>query len=728
MLNKDLYYKKYLKYKNKYLNLQNQIGGVDPPIRQRSLVCSFQGHENTCYAHGVSKMVSRLLKIFFSTYFPYDKEMIDNYYDTTLCNTNKNIFDCFVENDFINDKSFENEHISALLFHFIYSILTDKFGKCNGYNTRIACLFILDYFKYIDITVELIKLTLKYSSKYEMTINTYFEKDLIIKLYNIFINIKKSFTDKTFNPILYLKWKDTIYTVKIIYMQKEGDGNIILFSSKVPNIPIPLYPELLISKTDLSIHQLILDKNEKLQKIIQTYDLYECLKYILKNGFYALFSKNSHVITITDYNDSDNTLSVKNTWGNSNKSKKQEHTWCGDLIRDNKININDLKLLKENDYLICFFYSEITVPSAPTIGKAIPDDSQCIVNWTASGSNGGSAIRGYTVTSSPDGKTATTSGATEISVIVKGLSNDKSYTFTVVAINDIGNSLPSSSSNSVTPLVAIVNHVPPLVYVPLVDLEYNSSYINHLTDWKLFVQKMLTVVINGDMLSLAPNDVIRIVNDEGDILLTFRGLDPWRRMLFSAPDSEKADQLVKRQQFMYDKTTNFTFAYAWMRFVQEMLTVVIYGNMLKPSDVIEIVEDEEDIILIYSGVDSLGRILFFAPDNTKADLLVKRHEFTKGDTTKFTFAYAYPRDEILTVVIYGNMLKPSDVIEIVEDEEDIILIYSGVDSLGRILFFAPDNTKADLLVKRHEFTKGDTTKFTFAYAYPRPDEDTFSTA
>ena len=32
MLNKDLYYKKYLKYKNKYLNLQNQIGGVDPPI------------------------------------------------------------------------------------------------------------------------------------------------------------------------------------------------------------------------------------------------------------------------------------------------------------------------------------------------------------------------------------------------------------------------------------------------------------------------------------------------------------------------------------------------------------------------------------------------------------------------------------------------------------------------------------------------------------------------
>jgi hypothetical protein len=30
MLDKDLYYEKYLKYKNKYLNLQGQIGGMDP--------------------------------------------------------------------------------------------------------------------------------------------------------------------------------------------------------------------------------------------------------------------------------------------------------------------------------------------------------------------------------------------------------------------------------------------------------------------------------------------------------------------------------------------------------------------------------------------------------------------------------------------------------------------------------------------------------------------------
>ena len=32
MFNKDLYYKKYLKYKNKYINLQSQIGGVTKKV------------------------------------------------------------------------------------------------------------------------------------------------------------------------------------------------------------------------------------------------------------------------------------------------------------------------------------------------------------------------------------------------------------------------------------------------------------------------------------------------------------------------------------------------------------------------------------------------------------------------------------------------------------------------------------------------------------------------
>jgi uncharacterized protein (TIGR02145 family) len=62
--------------------------------------------------------------------------------------------------------------------------------------------------------------------------------------------------------------------------------------------------------------------------------------------------------------------------------------------------------------------------------------------------NGGSAITGYTVTSSPGGFNAT--GATS-PINVTGLTNGTAYTFSVVATNAIGNSSPSTASSAVTP-------------------------------------------------------------------------------------------------------------------------------------------------------------------------------------------------------------------------------------------------------------------------------------
>jgi uncharacterized protein (TIGR02145 family) len=89
-----------------------------------------------------------------------------------------------------------------------------------------------------------------------------------------------------------------------------------------------------------------------------------------------------------------------------------------------------------------------TIPGAPTIGTATAGNAQATVTFTPPASNGGSAITGYTVTSSPGGITGTGLGSP---ITVTGLTNGTAYTFTVIATNANGNSLASSASNSVTP-------------------------------------------------------------------------------------------------------------------------------------------------------------------------------------------------------------------------------------------------------------------------------------
>jgi hypothetical protein len=89
-----------------------------------------------------------------------------------------------------------------------------------------------------------------------------------------------------------------------------------------------------------------------------------------------------------------------------------------------------------------------TVPGAPTSATATADNAQATVSFTAPASNGGSVITGYTVTSNPEGQTA--SGPVS-PIRVPGLTNGTAYTFTVTATNVIGTGLPSSPSNPVTP-------------------------------------------------------------------------------------------------------------------------------------------------------------------------------------------------------------------------------------------------------------------------------------
>ena len=103
-------------------------------------------------------------------------------------------------------------------------------------------------------------------------------------------------------------------------------------------------------------------------------------------------------------------------------------------------------------------------PGAPTIGTttvvagiANGTPPQAVVNWTVPASNGGSAITGYTATSSPAGGTCTVAGAAATTcTVTSGLTAGTAYTFTVIATNAAGNSANSAGSNSVTPATVAV--------------------------------------------------------------------------------------------------------------------------------------------------------------------------------------------------------------------------------------------------------------------------------
>ena len=92
--------------------------------------------------------------------------------------------------------------------------------------------------------------------------------------------------------------------------------------------------------------------------------------------------------------------------------------------------------------------SPTTVPDPPTITSVSAGYTAVTVFFTPPANTGGSPITSYKVTSSPGGIVITGYSSP---ITVTGLTNDVSYTFTMVATNAIGDSAVSNTSAAATP-------------------------------------------------------------------------------------------------------------------------------------------------------------------------------------------------------------------------------------------------------------------------------------
>lgn len=115
-----------------------------------------------------------------------------------------------------------------------------------------------------------------------------------------------------------------------------------------------------------------------------------------------------------------------------------------------------------------------TVPDAPTSVSAVAGNEQATISFSPPINDGGSSIISYTVTSSPGNISITTSSSP---IIFSGLTPGSSYSFTVIATNEVGNSLPALS-NLVT--IPTVPDAPTSVSAVAGDKEANVSFTTPL--------------------------------------------------------------------------------------------------------------------------------------------------------------------------------------------------------------------------------------------------------
>ena len=117
-----------------------------------------------------------------------------------------------------------------------------------------------------------------------------------------------------------------------------------------------------------------------------------------------------------------------------------------------------------------WFTVVVAKPTAPQNVTATAGDAQVTLHWAAPSSDGGGGITSYTITASPT-IPAVSVAASARSAVITGLTNDTTYTFSIVAHNTAGGS-PAATSPAVTPSARLLFH--PVTHTVIYDSNGNN--------------------------------------------------------------------------------------------------------------------------------------------------------------------------------------------------------------------------------------------------------------
>lgn len=312
---------------NPSLKPLNILHALHPPLtRAQSLTVSDQETEGTCYAHAISRMISRLFKVRFPDMFPYVDERSSYLYRTVAC---KNIFHCFIQeyNNKINPiyknakydaDGWNKENLSALLYSFIYKVITINLG-CDGGSTVISVDFILNYFSQIDISSFTVYQAILGPAEYKQYINTLTASPpRKIGLKPVLHYLQKAFKLKPHTPTLshYLVDENNPITKYITKLTSEFVTIVANIKTAIENKTFKpnLYSGFLSVQRDYTAVSSRYKSGTLLDKFPDA-TMLDLLEVCFYYGGYAYIGIDGHALLTSGFSDLNDELIIKNSHG-----------------------------------------------------------------------------------------------------------------------------------------------------------------------------------------------------------------------------------------------------------------------------------------------------------------------------------------------------------------------------------------------------------------------------